>query len=152
MSAKRPNPSELMKKAEKAVSGTRASMPSFSIGDVVKVHVKVKEGEKTRIQIFEGLVIRQKRGGNNSCFTVRKISYTIGVERIFPYNSPTVDKVQVVSRGEVRRAKLYYLRDLKGRAARVKSDLVFGAEAEGTPAGEAGPESGAPIQAQAVQA
>jgi len=152
MSAKRPNPTELIKKAEKAVSAKRASMPEFTVGDIVKVHVKVKEGEKTRIQVFEGLVIRQKRGGNNSCFTVRKVSYGIGVERIFPFNSPTLEKVQLVSRGEVRRAKLYYLRDLQGRAARLKSDLVFGAETEGAPSNDSGAESGSPIQAQAVQA
>ncbi len=94
--------------------------PSFRPGDTVKVHVKLKEGDKERIQVFEGVVIRMRKGLNRSSFTVRKISYGVGVERIFPLNSPNLDKVEVIRSGKVRRAKLYFLRDLKGKAARLK--------------------------------
>jgi large subunit ribosomal protein L19 len=98
----------------------RTDLPDFRAGDTVKVHVKIKEGEKERIQVFEGTVIRKRRGSNRSSFTVRKISYGVGVERIFPTHSPTIDRIEVVQRGKVRRAKLYYLRQLKGKAARIK--------------------------------
>ncbi|MBM4333299.1 MAG: 50S ribosomal protein L19 [Deltaproteobacteria bacterium] len=98
----------------------RTDLPDFRPGDTVKVHVKIKEGEKERIQVFEGTVIRKRRGASRSSFTVRKISYGIGVERIFPTHSPAIDRVEVVQRGKVRRAKLYYLRQLKGKAARIK--------------------------------
>ena len=96
--------------------------PAFRVGDTVKVHVKVKEGEKDRIQIFGGMVIAMKGGGTGSTFTVRKISDGIGVERIFPVHSPIIGKIEVVRRGKVRRAKLYYLRDRKGKAARVEEE------------------------------
>jgi large subunit ribosomal protein L19 len=95
-------------------------IPAFRPGDTVRVHAKVVEGERERIQMFEGVVIRIRRGGVNSNFTVRRISHGIGVERIFPYYSPLVDKVDVVRVGSVRRAKLYYLRDRVGKAARIK--------------------------------
>ena len=98
----------------------RTDLPDFRPGDTVKVHVKIKEGEKERIQVFEGTVIRKRRGGNRASFTVRKVSYGIGVERIFPTHSPAIDRIEVVQRGKVRRAKLYYLRQLKGKAARIR--------------------------------
>jgi len=98
----------------------RTDLPDFRVGDTVKVHVKIVEGEKERIQPFEGVVIRKKRGGIRSSFTVRKISYGIGVERIFPMHSPRLDRIDVITRGRVRRAKLFYLRGLKGKAARIK--------------------------------
>ena len=94
--------------------------PAMKSGDTVRVHVKVREGEKERIQIFEGVVIGQHRGGTRASFTVRKVSFGQGVERIFPLHSPVIQKVEVVRTAKVRRAKLYYLRDLKGKAARMK--------------------------------
>jgi large subunit ribosomal protein L19 len=102
----------------------RTDLPDFRAGDTVKVHVKIKEGEKERIQVFEGMVIRKRRGSNRASFTVRKVSYGIGVERIFPTHSPTIDRIEVVQRGRVRRAKLYYLRQLKGKAARIKEQRI----------------------------
>jgi len=99
--------------------GLRSDLPEFRVGDSVRVHVKVREGEKERIQAFEGLVIKINRGGNRAAFTVRKISYGVGVERIFPLHSPRIDKLQVLSRSKVRRARLYYLRGLSGKAARL---------------------------------
>ncbi len=95
-------------------------IPEFRSGDTVRVHVKITEGEKTRIQVFEGAVIRKTRGANRACFTVRKISYGVGVERIFPLHSPIIDKIEVKRRGKVRRARLYYLRKRRGKAARIK--------------------------------
>lgn len=101
----------------------KADKPKLTIGDVVKVHVKIKEGEKERIQVFEGTVISQKHGGVQETFTVRRISHGCGIERVFPIHSPNVDKVEVVRNGKVRRAKLYYLRDRVGKAAKVKQRL-----------------------------
>ena len=98
----------------------RLDLPSFAAGDTVKVHVKIKEGEKERIQVFQGVVISKRGSKSNATFTVRKTSQGIGVERVFPLFSPNVSKIDVVRRGQVRRAKLFYLRDLRGRAARVK--------------------------------
>lgn len=98
----------------------RADLPSFKSGDTVRVHVKIKEGEKERIQIFEGVVIARHNAGIGSTFTVRKISYGVGVERIFPFHSPSIETIQVMTEGRVRRAKLYYLRNLRGKAARIK--------------------------------
>lgn len=95
------------------------SLPAISIGDTVKVHIKVVEGEKERVQVFEGVVIARKNGGVRENITVRKTSSGVGVERIFPLHSPRVEKIEVVRSGRVRRAKLYYLRDLKGKAARL---------------------------------
>jgi large subunit ribosomal protein L19 len=100
----------------------RTDLPDFRVGDTVRVHVKIIEGEKERVQLFEGVVIRKKRGGIRSTFTVRKISYGIGVERIFPTHSPRIDRVDILSRGKVRRGKLFYLRGLKGKAARIRGE------------------------------
>jgi large subunit ribosomal protein L19 len=97
----------------------KAQIPAFNVGDTVRVSAKVMEGEKERIQVFEGVVIARKGGGINESFTVRKISYGEGVERVFPIYSPAVEKVEVVRRGKVRRAKLYYLRGLRGKSARI---------------------------------
>ena len=97
-----------------------AERPAMKSGDTVKVHVKVREGDKERIQVFEGVVIGQHRGGTRASFTVRKVSFGQGVERIFPMHSPIIAKVDVIRSAQVRRAKLYYLRDLKGKAARMK--------------------------------
>ena len=94
--------------------------PEFRVGDTVRVHTKISEGDKERIQIFEGVVIRRKRGHVNTTFTVRKMSYGVGVERIFPLHSPRVAKIEVKQKGKVRRSKLYYLRDLRGKAARIQ--------------------------------
>ncbi len=105
----------------------RTDLPEIRVGDTVRVHVKIVEGEKERIQPFEGIVIRLKKGGIRSTFTVRKISYGIGVERIFPLHSPRLDHVEVISRGKVRRAKLFYLRNLKGKAARIRGEKRPGA-------------------------
>ena len=98
----------------------KTDIPSFQAGDSVRVHVRVIEGEKARIQLFEGVVIARKGGSNRETFTVRKISYGTGVERIFPLHSPMIEKIDVVRLGRVRRAKLYYLRSKKGRAARIR--------------------------------
>ncbi len=95
------------------------AFPAFRVGDTVRVHVRIVEGDKERVQVFEGVVIRRKRGSRGT-FTVRKISYGVGVERIFPYTSPRVEKVDVVSKGRVRRARLYYLRERTGKAARIR--------------------------------
>jgi large subunit ribosomal protein L19 len=98
----------------------KTDIPVFRAGDTVRVHVRVVEGEKERIQVFEGVVIARKGGSNRETFTVRKISYGTGVERIFPLHSPMIDKINVVRQGRVRRAKLYYLRSKRGRAARIR--------------------------------
>jgi len=98
----------------------RKDIPSFRPGDTLKVHVKVIEGTRERIQLFEGVVIKRRGGGISETFTVRKISYGVGVERTFPINSPKIEKIEVARRGKVRRAKLYYLRELRGKAARIK--------------------------------
>ncbi|WP_342559267.1 50S ribosomal protein L19 [Metasolibacillus sp. FSL K6-0083] len=98
----------------------RSDLPSFRPGDTVKVHVKVVEGTRERIQLFEGVVIKRRGGGVSETFTVRKISYGVGVERTFPVHTPKIAKLEVARRGKVRRAKLYYLRELRGKAARIK--------------------------------
>ncbi|BAV92389.1 50S ribosomal protein L19 [Candidatus Desulfovibrio trichonymphae] len=108
----------VIKKIE--MKNMRMDMPAFRSGDTVKVHLRIVEGEKERIQIFQGNVIRIKRGSTNATFTVRKISDGVGVERIFPLNSPFIDHVELVTLGRVRRSRLYYLRALKGKAARIK--------------------------------
>jgi large subunit ribosomal protein L19 len=97
----------------------RADVPEFRPGDTVRIHTKIKEGDKERVQVFEGVVIRRREGKNRSTFTVRKVSYGVGVERIFPTHSPRIEKVEIVTVGRVKRARLFYLRDLKGRAARI---------------------------------
>ena len=96
---------------------------NFNIGDTIKVHNRIKEGSRERIQIFEGTVIAKKHGGIQETFTVRRVSYGVGVEKTFPIHSPNVEKVEVVRKGKVRRAKLYYLRDRVGKAAKVKEDI-----------------------------
>lgn len=98
----------------------KQDIPAFRPGDTVRVHVKVVEGQRERIQVFEGIVIRRRGSGISETFTVRKISNGVGVERTFPLHSPKIDKIEVVRRGKVRRAKLYYLRNLRGKAARIK--------------------------------
>ena len=97
--------------------------PAIRVGDVVKVHVKIREGERERIQVFEGTIIARKGAGVSETFTVRRVSYGVGVERVFPVNSPNVAKVETVRRGRVRRSKLYYLRDRVGKAAKVKEQI-----------------------------
>jgi large subunit ribosomal protein L19 len=98
----------------------RSDIPEFRAGDTLNVHVKVIEGSKERVQVFKGVVIRRQGGGIRETFTVRKVSFGVGVERTFPVHSPNVDHIEVVTRGDVRRAKLYYLRDLRGKAAKIK--------------------------------
>jgi large subunit ribosomal protein L19 len=106
--------------AELEQAQLRTDVPGFRPGDTLKVHVKVTEGNRSRIQVFQGVVIRRQGGGLRETFTVRKVSYGVGVERTFPVHSPSIDKIETVTRGRVRRAKLYYLRDLRGKAARIK--------------------------------
>lgn len=101
----------------------KKEVPPFSIGDTVKVHLKIVEGDKERIQVFEGIVIGRKGAGSRETFLVRKVSYGVGVERILPLHSPMIDKIEVVKRGDVRRAKLYYLREKKGKAAKVREKI-----------------------------
>ena len=103
----------------------RGDIPGFKPGDTIKVHARIKEGEKERIQVFQGVVIRKRKGTTGATFTVRKVSYGIGVERIFPLHSPNIDKVEVVTRGRVRRSRLYYLRNLRGKAARIKEKTIL---------------------------
>jgi large subunit ribosomal protein L19 len=113
---------EIIKKMERELM--RLDLPDFAAGDTVKVHVKIREGEKERIQVFQGVVIGKRNGTSNASFTVRKVSSGIGVERVFPLHSPNLDKIEVVSYGRVRRAKIYYLRKLKGKAARIKERRI----------------------------
>ena len=100
----------------------RNDVPVFRAGDTVRVHTKIKEGDKERIQVYEGVVIASSGGSSRSMFTVRKVSYGVGVERIFPLHSPRIDRIEVVGRGDVRRSRLYYLRGLQGKAARVQQE------------------------------
>lgn len=106
-----------------ASSSLKESLPKFNIGDTVRVHVNIREGERERIQMFEGTVIARKGGGVAETFTVRRVSYGVGVERVFPINSPNVRGVDVIRKGKVRRCKLYYLRDRVGKAAKVKEKI-----------------------------
>jgi large subunit ribosomal protein L19 len=108
----------LIQEIEKAAM--RSDVPAFRPGDTLKVHVRVTEGNRTRVQVFQGVVIGRQGGGARETFTVRKVSYGVGVERTFPLNSPSIDKIEVVTRGDVRRAKIYYLRNLQGKKARIK--------------------------------
>ncbi len=100
----------------------RKDVPDFRAGDTVRVHTKIKEGDKERIQVFEGVVIRHRKGDVRAMFTVRKVSYGVGVERMFPVHSPRIDKIEVLGHGEVRRSRLYYLRELQGKAARLTQE------------------------------
>ena len=102
----------------------RTDLPSFNVGDNVRVHVKIKEGNRERIQMFEGTVIKRQNGGLRETFTVRRLAYGVGVERTFPVNSPIIEKMEITRRGKVRRAKLFYLRDRVGKAAKVKELLT----------------------------
>ncbi len=104
-------------------SSMKKEVPVLNIGDTVKVHVRIKEGDKSRIQIFEGTIIAKKHGGISQTFTVRRVAHGCGIERVFPVHSPVVEKVEIVRRGKVRRAKLYYLRNRVGKAAKVKEQL-----------------------------
>lgn len=113
----------IIQKIEQA--NIRSDYPSFRIGDTVRVFFRISEGDKERVQIFEGVLIGQKRGGNRSSIRVRKISFGEGVERVFPLASPRIEKIEVVQTGRVRRAKLYYLRDLSGKKARIKERQDF---------------------------
>ena len=108
----------------------RDDIPAFRAGDTLKVHVKVIEGNRSRIQVFQGVVIRRHGGGIGETFTVRKVSFGVGVERTFPVHTPIIDKIEVVTRGDVRRAKLYYLRDLRGKAAKIKEKRDSSGKAE----------------------
>src|SRR5512147_1900011 len=112
----------------------RKDLPDFRAGDTVRVHTKIKEGDKERIQVYEGVVIASSGGSARSMFTVRKVSYGVGVERIFPLHSPRIDKVEVIGRGDVRRSRLYYLRDLQGKAARVQQEEGASGAASAKPA------------------
>ena len=103
----------------------REDLTQFNIGDTIKVHVRIKEGNRERIQVFEGTVIKKQNGGLRETFTVRRVAYGVGVERTFPINAPIIDKIDVVRRGKVRRAKLFYLRDRVGKAAKVKEKQKF---------------------------
>jgi len=103
----------------------RLDMPEFRPGDTVKVFLRILEGEKERIQVFQGAVLRLRRGGVNSTFTVRKVSDGVGVERVFPMHSPFIEKVEVLTQGKVRRSRLYYLRALRGKAARIKTRTTW---------------------------
>lgn len=102
----------------------KKEIPPFNVGDTVKIHLKIVEGDKERIQVFEGVVIGRKGGGPRETFTVRKVSYGVGVERILPLHSPMIQKIEVIKKGDVRRAKLYYLREKKGKAARIKEKTM----------------------------
>jgi large subunit ribosomal protein L19 len=102
----------------------RVDIPEFGPGDTIKVHARIREGEKERIQIFQGVCIRKRKGNTGATFTVRKVSYGIGVERIFPLHSPFIDKIEVLTKGKVRRSRLYYLRNLRGKAARIKEKRI----------------------------
>ena len=101
----------------------KESVPEVNVGDTVRVHIRVKEGSRERIQVFEGTVIAKKHGGIEESFTVRRISYGVGVEKVFPLHAPTIEKVEIVRKGKVRRAKLYYLRDRVGKAAKIREKL-----------------------------
>ncbi len=101
----------------------KTDLPNMQIGDLVRVHVKIKEGARERIQTFEGTVIRKQNGGIHETFTVRRVSYNVGVERSFPLHSPKIDKIEVIRKGKVRRAKLYYLRERVGKSAKVKEKI-----------------------------
>ena len=102
----------------------RTDVPDFEPGDTVKVHARIKEGDKERIQVFQGVVLRKRKGNTGATFTVRKVSYGIGVERVFPLHSSNIEKIEVVSKGRVRRSRLYYLRGLKGKAAKIKEKRI----------------------------
>ena len=119
--------SKAIELVEQRTVKARGQLLEFRVGDTIKVHTKISEGDKERIQIFEGVVIRMRRAQVNTTFTVRKVSYGVGVERIFPLYSPRIDKVEIMSSGKVKRARLFYLRDLQGKAARLQNREEGGA-------------------------
>lgn len=125
----------------------RKDIPDFAPGDTVRVHVRIKEADKERLQAFEGVVIARKHSGLRETFTVRKVSFSVGVERIFPLHSPVIDHIEVVRRGDVRRAKLYYLRKLRGKAARVRERELLGLKGK-----EAAEEAEAALSEEPVEA
>ena len=124
----------------------RKDIPDFRSGDSVRVHTLIKEGDKERVQVFEGVVIGQHRGGSRASFTVRKISYGVGVERIFPLHTSRIEKIEIVTKGHVRRARLNYLRDLQGKAARIKGEksAVEESPSSAAPAASAAPAPATP--------
>src|SRR4051795_3682120 len=124
----------------------RPNLPEFRSGDSVRVHTLIKEGDKERVQVFEGVVIDRRRGGSRASFTVRKISYGVGVERIFPLHTSRIEKIEVLSKGRVRRARLNYLRELEGKAARIKAEKSSDDAPAGKAAGDA-PAAAAPDSA-----
>jgi len=124
----------------------RTDHPDFRPGDTLKVHVKVVEGTRSRIQVFQGVVIRRQNGGVRESFTVRKVSFGVGVERTFPVHSPIIDKIELVTRGDVRRAKLYYLRELRGKKAKIKE------KRDNAPKAAAAPAASAPAAAETTEA
>ncbi|MFL5270615.1 MAG: 50S ribosomal protein L19 [Anaeromyxobacteraceae bacterium] len=132
----------------KAISDIEAkyvkNVPEFRSGDTVRVHTKIKEGDKERVQIFEGVVIRHRRGQARAMFTVRKVSYGVGVERMFPVHSPRIDRIEVMGHGEVRRSRLYYLRNLQGKAARLHQEEGPGASGAAPAAAATPPAPAAP--------
>ena len=132
----------------------RKDIVEFRTGDTVRVHWKVKEGEKERVQPFEGVVIRKTKGANRATFTVRKVSYGVGVERIFPLHSPRYERIDVVTRGSVSRNRLFYLRDLKGKASRVdvQEEMLELAPSDAAPAAEAAPAEASEASAEAAPA
>jgi large subunit ribosomal protein L19 len=135
------NAHPILQKIEQA-NARAGAVVDFRVGDTVRVHVKIKEGEKERVQVFEGVVIKRTRNGLRASFIVRKVSYGVGVERVFPLHSPAIDKIEVKAHGEVRRARLYYLRDLQGKAARIR-------EKQGEGEGEASAEARTDAKADA---
>src|SRR5258708_18921721 len=133
--------------AELEQAQIRSDIPEFRPGDTLKVHVRVTEGTRSRIQIFQGIVIRRQGGGARETFTVRKISYGVGVERTFPVHTPSIEKIELVTRGRVRRAKLYYLRELRGKAARIRERRGAGRCPRPPPAAARGPRYAGPAPA-----
>jgi large subunit ribosomal protein L19 len=144
----------ILRGVEKKHTKTNVEALDFRPGDTVRVHVKIKEGDKERIQVFQGVVMRKRRGGTGATFTVRKISYGVGVERAFPLSSPYIDKVEVMSSGGVRRSRLYYVRDLRGKAAKIreKRHLIVEEGVDERAAEEAAQAAAAATSANAPQA
>lgn len=120
--------SSIVSKIAAIESAQLRELPPYRVGDTVRVHFRIREGEKERVQVFEGVVIRRRNAGLRSTLTVRKVSYGVGVERIFPSHSPRIEKIEIVARGHVRQARLYYLRDLRGKKARLRSSQRQGTE------------------------
>jgi large subunit ribosomal protein L19 len=142
---------EELERAQAAKLATQREIPEFQPGDTVIVNVKVKEGERTRVQAYEGVCIARNGGGLNESFTVRKISYGEGVERVFPLYAPMIDSIKVVRRGKVRRAKLYYLRDRRGKSARIAEKMESQKAAEAAPLVQAEPAETPPKAAKAAK-